>query len=137
MSTVNEVADINETQHITEDNNAIIQTLKDQLRVVIDKMNEICRVNTLMLEKIQELTEDRDDLFEETRDLKIELCNLNQYGRRENVEFCNVPESIEPKDLEDHILTVINNMFGSAENKKKPLRVRRGYLGRGLFGPKL
>ena len=112
------MSDTNDNVHVeqqvdepsTEDSQTTIQKLKDNIRTVIDKLNEICKVNTVMLEKIQILTRDNDQLYEITREQKIELTELNQYGRRENVEFCNIPESIGDKDLEEHILTICQSL---------------------------
>ena len=63
-----------------------------------------------MLEKLQSLTKDNDELYDESYELRKELASLNQYGRRENVEFCNIPESINQENLQNHIITVMNSM---------------------------
>ena len=70
-----------------------------------------------MLQKIQELVAENNDLADKNSDLsdevkkqKIEITELNQYGRRENVEFCNVPESIDQQSLENHIITVMKSI---------------------------
>ena len=87
-----------------------IQKLKNDLKLVIDKLNEVCLVNTKMLQKIAVLSEENDELYDSIREHKLEMTNLNQYGRRENVEFCNVPENIEQSSLEKHIIAVMDSI---------------------------
>ena len=76
---------------------AELQKLKENFRLVVNKMNEICKVNTVMLEKLKALSDDNEKLVDENDELydqKVDLTTLDQYGRRENVEFCNIPESM-------------------------------------------
>ena len=94
-----------------------LQKLKGNMRVVVDKLNEICKVNTIMLEKIRQLTEDndkltkeQDDIYEELYYHKVEITGLNQYGRRENVEFAGIPESVEQDQLQAHVIAVMKSM---------------------------
>ena len=101
----------------TTDSNETIQKLKDNFRVVVDKLNEVCRVNTVMLQKIQQLSEDNDKLSKQQEEVnddlyyqKIEITALNQYGRRENVEFAGIPESISQDKLQAHIIAVMKSM---------------------------
>ncbi len=93
-----------------DNNTATINSLKETLRVVVDKLNEVCKVNSLMLEKIKTLTEDQNELYDRTYEQTIDLASLNQYGRRENVEFCNIPESVDQNSLQKHIITVMGTM---------------------------
>ena len=95
---------------IPEDQTPILQKLKNDLRTVIEKLNEVCMVNSAMLQKINDLVEENNDLSDQVYYQKIEITELNQYGRRENVEFCRIPESIEQKDLENHIITVMDSI---------------------------
>lgn len=94
-----------------------LQKLKENFRLVVDKLNEICKVNSAMLLKLKELSddnakliEDNDKLYDELYDQKIELTSLDQYGRRENVEICNVPESITQEQLQKHTIEVLKTV---------------------------
>ena len=62
-----------------------------------------------MLNKISDLVKENNVLYGEIEDLKIELTELNQYGRRENIEICGIPEKIDHK-LEEHIITVLKSV---------------------------
>ncbi len=84
------------------------------LSTAIDKMNEICKVNNVMLKKLaalseenEELTQKNDDLYEDLRYQTVQLAELNQYGRRPNVEICNIPESIPQNELENHVIDIL------------------------------
>ena len=101
----------------TETSTVTISKLKENIRAVVDKMNEVCKVNSIMLKKIQsldeeivKLNEENDNLYDELYDQKVDLTSLNQYGRRENVEFCNVPESVSQEQLNHHITEVMKSM---------------------------
>ena len=110
-----DVQNENETTHnedpvASDDPIPKIQKLKEDLRTVIDKMNEICKVNTAMLKKLAAVCDENDNLQEQVREQKIEIAELNQYGRRQNIEICNVPESIDQKDLENHVIEILKSL---------------------------
>ena len=87
-----------------------LSKLKTDLRLVIEKLNEVCQVNTAMLNKISELVAENNKLYDEVEEQKIELAELNQYGRRENIEICGIPENIEVKKLEEHVISVLKSI---------------------------
>ena len=51
----------------------------------------------------------RDDICD-ICNLEINLKELNQYSRRENIELQNIPESIEQKDLENFVLDLFKSI---------------------------
>ena len=38
------------------------------------------------------------------------ILDFKVYGRRENVEICNIPENIDQKDLENHVLEILKSI---------------------------
>ena len=40
-------------------------------------------------------------------DNEINFIKLNQNSRRENIEIINIPESVEQRDLEKHVLEIL------------------------------
>ena len=56
------------------------------------------------------LTIANKDLQDTVYSLEVELADCDQYSRRENVEILNVPESIQQKDLEAHIIDVLKSI---------------------------
>ena len=85
----------------------ILHKLKIDMKIVIEKLNEVCSVNTAMLGKISELVRENNNLYTVIEEQKMELAELNQYGRRENIEICNIPESVQPKQLEKHVIAAL------------------------------
>ena len=114
-ATPTEIAEliVKDDESISQQNNddsPILIQLKNDLRTVIEKMNEVCQLNNSMLGKISELVAENNKLYDEVEEQKIELAELNQYGRRENVEICNIPENIDAKKLEDHVIAVMKSI---------------------------
>ena len=116
MSLHNDSSNLSALLHDTEQMEAeIIESqsnvkLKETIRVILDKVNEICNVNNQMLKKIRSLQENNDKLYDEIYEQKVDLTDLNQYGRRENVEICGIPESVSQDELQKHILEVTRSM---------------------------
>ena len=118
METTMEI-ETNNIQQVNEPSNSTdnVSKLKENMRVVVDKLNEIVKVNCLMLEKLKQLsdenaklTEANDSLYDELYDQKVSLTSLDQYGRRENVEFVNVPESVTQEHLQKHIIEIMKSL---------------------------
>ena len=110
MSTPTNIQQVNESPEST----ANLLKLKENMKVVVDKLNEIVKVNCLMLEKLNHLSEENsklleanDSLYDELYDQKVALTSLDQYGRRENVEFVNIPESVSQEQLQKHVIEVM------------------------------
>ena len=84
--------------------------LKETIGVILEKVNEICTVNNKILAKIRSLQENNDKMYDELYEQKVDLTDLNQYGRRENVEICGILESVSQDELQKHILDVTKTM---------------------------
>ena len=98
------------------DSNNLLK-LKEHMKVVVDKLNEIVKVNCVMLKKLEflsnentKLMEANDDLYDELYYQKIAVSSLDQYGRRENVEFVNIPETFSQDQLQKHIIDVMKSL---------------------------
>ena len=72
------------------------------------KYNEIIEYNTKLSNMVTKLSTEKDELFDELEEHKIELTALNQYGRRESIEIANVPESIPQHKLEEYVVKFLN-----------------------------
>ena len=113
---------------------ASLSQVKSHLRSCIEKLNEVCQVNNAMLSKISELVNENNKLYDEIEEQKIEIAELNQYGRRENVEICGIPDNVTQNKLEGHVIsllksigvTVTSNQIHSVHRigKSKPSRPR-------------
>ena len=48
--------------------------------------------------------------------MEVELNNTNQYSRRSNVEIRGIPESIQQRDLENHLIDVLHSIGINVES---------------------
>ena len=78
----------------------IIENLKNNLTLILTQNKHLKKKITLLTEDINQIQE-----LQYTSEVKFtESC---QYSCHENVEIHNVPESIEQKILEKHVLAVL------------------------------
>ena len=87
-----------------------LETLKETIQAIADKLSEVVEVNCCLVKRVDELTKNQDEIYDQLYDHKVDLTSLNQYGRRENVEFCGIPETIKQEDLLPHIVEVMKSM---------------------------
>ena len=73
----------------------IIENLKNNLTLILTQNKHLKKKITLLTEDINQYTSE------------VKFTESCQYSRRENVEIHNVPESIEQKVLEKHVLAVL------------------------------
>ena len=79
---------------------ASLINLQKEIHTINGKLNEIILNNRSQKKRICELTEENDDLHDIIYNMEIQMNNLNQYTRRENVEIKNILESIVQRHLE-------------------------------------
>ena len=63
-----------------------------------------------------ELTEENNEIYDKFYELEKYICDIDQYSRRNNVEFRNIPESIGNHDIEKHIIKVLGSIGGVVES---------------------
>lgn len=81
------------------DNNLLktcaLETKLDQTNVTLTKLQEsidsLNRDNSAMKTEMEELRNNNDNLYGEIHDLRLEVCDLQQYSRRDNVEIVGIP----------------------------------------------
>ena len=86
------------------------ESMKALLETTIAKVNELTSYCTNLRKIIEVLDKNKDKLIYKVDKLKIELTELNQYGRRESIEISNIPESIHQNALEDHVIKILNSI---------------------------
>ena len=59
---------------------------------------------------MSELTEENEDIYDKFYDLEKYVSEIDQYSRRNNVEFRNIPENIGIDDIEKHIIKVLGSI---------------------------
>ena len=78
---------------------------------IVDKMQT--DIDTLAINNrtqsnfISNLSKDNKLLNDRLQKSEIELLNLSQYSRRQNIELSGVPENISQRHLENHVLEVL------------------------------
>ena len=72
------------------------------------KFNELIGYNGKLNKMIIKLNTEKDELYTELEEMKIELTELNQYGRRESIEIANIPETIPQNKLEEYVVKFLN-----------------------------
>ena len=87
-----------------------IETLKETILAITEKLSEFVEVNSRLMQRVEELTKNQDNIYDQLYDHKVDLTSLDQYGRRENVEICGIPETIKQEDLLPHIVEVMKSM---------------------------
>ena len=66
--------------------------------------------NRLLKNEITQLKDEKDGILDSLYELEISLMQSNQYSRRENIEFCNIPESIPQWQLETTIIKILKSI---------------------------
>ena len=60
--------------------------------------------------EVKKLKDDNDDILNSRYNIEAEMIRNNQYNRRENLEFVNIPEAITQKELEPLLIKIFNSM---------------------------
>lgn len=81
---------------ITEIKNQIIESLKE--------------ANFALQNKVSKLEEKIDDLNSEIEGLNTEINRQNQYGRRNNLEFSGIPNSISDDKIESTVCKILGEI---------------------------
>ena len=85
-----------------EDLEKIIENIKSNMMLILTQ-------NKHLKKKLSVLTDEIYQVQDNHYGSEIKFIELSQYSRRENIEFHNVPESIDQKSLEKHILAVLES----------------------------
>ena len=87
-----------------------IEDLEKTIENIKNNMTLILSQNKHLKNKISKLTGVIYQVQNDQYGSEVKFIQLSQYSRRENTEFHNVPESIEQKDLEEHILSALSSI---------------------------
>ena len=60
--------------------------------------------------RLHQLTMNNESILESIYNNEINIAFNNQYSRRENIEFINIPEKIKQSQLEDTVIKILNCM---------------------------
>ena len=72
--------------------------------------------NNILKKRVRDLTEVNNEMFDKFFELESYISDLDQYTRRNNVEFCNIPESLGNKDIEKYVIEVLGSIGVEVES---------------------
>ena len=88
------------------------------LKATVQKYEAFCQQliisNRNLNKEVIKLNEDNDEILNSIYNIEGELLRSNQYNRRENLEFVNIPESTTQKELEPLLLKILNSEYSFA-----------------------
>ena len=100
---------------------SILET--DRLTILEKEVGELSKhltgfiINNKVLKKrVNELTEENNEMYDKFYKLENYICDLDQYSRRNNVEFHNIPESIGNNEIEKYIIKVLGSIGVEVES---------------------
>ena len=79
---------------INNDINECLVNLEKTLEKAISNLDDVICNKKNLNKQIEELIEDREDLYESIYNLENLLNDLNQYSRRDNIEIQNILEIV-------------------------------------------
>ena len=87
----------------------LLSQLEDRIESKLDSKFDVVRDDIISLKEtvIQRLLEENTKLRKIVSDLETEVQRSQQYGRRNNLELSGIPSSVENKDLEEKVISVV------------------------------
>ena len=99
----NDDGEPNPTLHLTHEQ--FLKIMPSQLKDIVEMVG---RVRTDLYEKVEELSKENLCLRREIINTKCDLEMQQQYGNRETLKLCNIPEpKLTPKEKEDTNATIV------------------------------
>ena len=92
---------------MTENNNEAFHDLEKVVDLLRKDVNILSQQNITLHRRTSQLHIQEAELQNKVQLLEEKLLDLNQYNRRENVEFRNVPENIRDDELEQFIISML------------------------------
>ena len=76
-----------------------LEILEKELGELSTRLTGFILNNKLLKKRVSELTEENNKIYDKLFDLEKYIADIDQYSRRNNVEFRNIPETITSEDL--------------------------------------
>ena len=77
---------------------------------ILLELKAVKNKNASLKLQVDELLLCSDDIYDTVYNLENQLNELNQYSRCENIEFQNIPESVEQKDLVTFVIQLFKSI---------------------------
>ena len=80
----------------------------------VDLKNEISNLKDIIIKRLQDenqrLQEKCKKLEEKVINVESDVNSLNQYGRRNNIVFTGIPDSVNDEDLESTVTSILKDI---------------------------
>ena len=93
-----------------------LEVIEKELGELSTRLTGFILNNKLLKKRVSELTEENNEIYDKLFDLEKYIADINQYSRRNNVKFRNIPETITSKDLEIYIIKLLGSIGVKVES---------------------
>ena len=113
-------ASINETSTgINQVIDSKMSSLKEDLKEEISKimqdvkqniLDKLTKENKKLRNRVTVLEDETDHLYDKVYELEKVVHNMNQYGRKNNIEIRGIPDGVTNEELENTTINILNNL---------------------------
>ena len=82
-------------------------TLEKEFHEHQNEFQQLIIMNRSLKKEIHQLTCEYESVLDEIYNLQLNVTSNNQYTRRENIEFINIPERIKQSELEKTVIKIL------------------------------
>ena len=87
-----------------------LSILEKELGELSKRLTGFILNNKILKKRVSDLTEENNVIYDNFYELEKYVSEIDQYSRRNNVEFRNIPENIGINDIETHIIKVLSSI---------------------------
>ena len=87
-----------------------LNALEEHVNKYREDYQQIIINNRILRKEIKMLKEEHHNMLDAIYNIEANAIYNNQYTRRENIEFINIPETTLQKDLEPLVIKILNSM---------------------------
>ena len=89
---------------------ARLDSLEKEMQVLKNHSSELMNYNLNLKKDVVNLTKKNESLENSLYDLEVDISELQQYSRHENLEFANIPGHIQQHNLEKYIIDLLGSI---------------------------
>ena len=109
----------------------LLDRIKELEKYVISVHKELKEVSRSKDDEIGKLRKKNLELTTKVNDLELKITDLNQYGRRECVEFTGIPETVQQNRLEKYVIDMLDEIGITVDTRDIVAAHRLGPVKRG------
>ena len=85
-------------------------SLENEIQVLKNHLSQLINYNLNFKKVVVNLTKKNESLENSLYDLEVDISELQQYSRHENLEFANIPGHIQQHNLEKYIIDLLGSI---------------------------